>query len=455
MSAAGSEPSVIKAHFNAKQQQTERYVYVPFEVPAGTTRVDIELNYQKTDLNVVDLALMEPGSTALGTRAFRGWSGGERSAIFVSTSDATPGYWPGPIPSGTWRVVLGLYKVGPAGVDVEVTVGRSSASLPSAPTIPSPSRRPVRTGPAWYSGQLHAHTHNSDGALSVQALATRARAEGLDFLALTDHNTTAQQREAVDAPGLLTIIGEEVTTPGGHANVWGLGGVRDLVEFRIQPGSSRIQEIADEVNERGALMGINHPFADCVACSWTHDVPKGIGTIEISGREPAEMYRAVALWDVLLRQGRRIAAIGVADWHRGEAPIGSASTRVWASNLSEAAILEGLRFGRAVVMMDAKTEPPEFRMTAAGKDGRVGDTVNLRTGEPFSVLTVLPKAAVYDGARVEIFWNGERLAGGPAIEGRFAIERFAGASGYVRAHVLAPSGAPIAVTNPIWLKVTR
>ena len=220
MSAAGSEPSVIKAHFNAKQQQTERYVYVPFEVPAGTTRVDIELNYQKTDLNVVDLALMEPGSTALGTRAFRGWSGGERSAIFVSTSDATPGYWPGPIPSGTWRVVLGLYKVGPAGVDVEVTVGRSSASLPSAPTIPPPSRRPVRTGPAWYSGQLHAHTHNSDGALSVQALATRARAEGLDFLALTDHNTTAQQREAVDAPGLLTIIGEEVTTPGGHANVW-------------------------------------------------------------------------------------------------------------------------------------------------------------------------------------------------------------------------------------------
>ncbi|MEO8359875.1 MAG: hypothetical protein ABI672_07590, partial [Vicinamibacteria bacterium] len=109
-SAESAEPvvQVLKAHFTQKQQQTERYVYVPFEVPAGVTRIDIDFKYQKTEENVIDLGLMEPGSTALHTKAFRGWSGGERTSIFVSSSDATPGYWPGPILAGTWRVALGL-----------------------------------------------------------------------------------------------------------------------------------------------------------------------------------------------------------------------------------------------------------------------------------------------------------------------------------------------------------
>ena len=453
--AVFSQPSSqkIKAHFTPKQQQTERYVYVPFDVPSGTTRIDIELKYQKTDLNVVDLALMEPGSASFGTKAFRGWSGGERSAIFVSTGDATPGYWPGPIPVGKWNVVLGLYKVGPEGVDVEVTIRASITHEPPPKPLPPRSKAALRGSDAWYSGQLHAHTHNSDGALSVQALATKARADGLDFLAITDHNTTAQQREPIDVPELLTIIGEEVTTPGGHASVWGLGGVRELIDFRVMPGDPRIQSVVDEAVTKGAVSGINHPFADCVACSWTHPVPQRISTIEISGREPAEMYRAVALWDALLREGRKVAAVGVADWHRGDSPLGSASVRVFASELSERAILDGLRAGRVVVMMDGKSAPPELRVVSAGKVARVGDTLTLSPGETFSIDVALPPGSAYEGARVELFWNGERLAAGAPVQSRFQIERFAATRGYVRAHILTPGGTPVAVTNPIWIEV--
>ena len=147
-------PQTIKAHFTPKQQQTERYVYVPFEVSAGVTRIDLELRYQKTDLNVVDLALMEPGSTAFGTKAFRGWSGGERSSIFVSTGDATPGYWPGPIPAGKWNVVLGLYKVGPDGVDVEVVVKTSTDAQPPVKAL---ATRSVGRGGADAMGRKGIH----------------------------------------------------------------------------------------------------------------------------------------------------------------------------------------------------------------------------------------------------------------------------------------------------------
>ncbi|HQZ15258.1 MAG TPA: CehA/McbA family metallohydrolase [Vicinamibacteria bacterium] len=455
--AAEDAPRVIKAHFTPKQQQVDRYVQVPFDVTPGTTRIDIELKYDRSNgENVVDLGLLEPGSLELGTRAFRGWTGGERSAIFVSATDATPGYWPGPIQAGRWNVGLGLYKVGAAGVDVEVTVRTSVAPLSAAmPSLPARAKEPIRTGPAWYSGALHAHTHHSDGALSAQALAQKARAEGLDFLAITDHNNTASQREIIDVPGLLTLLGEEVTTPGGHANVWGLGGARDFVDFRVSPGDPAIHTLFRAAAGRGALIGINHPYSACVACSWTHPVPDAVNTIEITGREPAEIVRAVALWDMLLTAGRRVTAIGVSDWHRGDTPIGAASVRVWANELSTRAILDSIRAGRVIVMADAATAPPDVRVTWASKEARVGDTLTLARGDAYALdVAVAVDAPLYRGAKAEVFWNGERIAGGEVDAGKFRIERFASTSGYLRVHILAANGAPLAVTNPVWIRTT-
>lgn len=452
---AASDPAVrvVKEHYTPKDQQVERYVNVPFDVPAGTTRVDVELKYDRRGgENVVDLGLLEPGSLGLGTKAFRGWTGGERNAIFVSASDATPGYWPGPIQSGRWHVGLGLYKVGAVGVDVEVTVRTSSTdAFSTTPPLPRKAKEPIRQGPAWFSGALHAHTHNSDGALSAQALAEKARASGLDFLAITDHNNTAHQRETIDVPGLLTIVGEEVTTPGGHFNVWGLGGARDFIDFRVLPGEAPIDGLIQEAVARGALVGINHPYSACVACSWTHALPEGVSAIEITGREPEEMPRAMALWDMLLRQGRRVTAIGVSDWHRGDAPVGSPSVRVWASELSTRAILDSIRAGRVVVMIDGATPPPEVRVRSRTNEARIGETLSVKRGHAYQV-TIAADAPLYQGARAELFWNGERAASASIALGRVRFERFASANGYLRVHVLAASGAPIAVTNPIWVK---
>jgi hypothetical protein len=452
-SAPEAGPRVIQAHFTPKQQQVDRYVQVPFDVPVGTTRIDIDLKYDRANgENVVDLGLLEPGALELGTQAFRGWTGGERSSIFVSAVDATPGYWPGPIQAGRWNVGLGLYKVGASGVDVEVTVRTSSAPVMAMmPALPGRAKEPVRTGPAWYSGALHAHTHNSDGALSAQALAEKARAEGLDFLAITDHNNTAHQRETIEVPGLLTIVGEEVTTPGGHANVWGLGGLRDFVDFRVSPGDPAIHSLFKAAAARGALVGINHPYTSCVACSWTHPVPEQVNTLEITGREPAEIGRAIALWDMLLTAGRRLTAIGVSDWHRGDAPIGAFSVRVWANELSTRAILDSIRDGRVIVMSDAATAPPDVRLTTGRKKALVGETLEIARGDAFT-LEVDAKAPLYAGARAEVYWGGERILSAPLDEGHLRLERFAAVSGYLRVHLLAASGLPLAITNPIWIR---
>src|SRR4029079_11233346 len=109
----------VRLHYAAQDREVGRYQYAPFVVPAGTTRLTVTYAHDKAGgANRVALGLFEPGSLDVGTPAFRGWSGGAASEITVGTSAASPGYWPGPLPAGEWHVLLGLYKVGPAGVDV-------------------------------------------------------------------------------------------------------------------------------------------------------------------------------------------------------------------------------------------------------------------------------------------------------------------------------------------------
>ena len=63
-------------------------------------------------------------------------------------------------------------------------------------------------------------------------------------------------------------------------------------------------------------------------------------------------------------------------------------------------------------------------------------------------------APLYQGAKAEIYWNGERLAALPLANGKLLLERFGSTNGYLRVHILAASGAPLAVTNPIWIRTS-
>src|SRR5262245_53568515 len=268
-SLTSRELSVVR-HFTPRDQEVDRYVYVPISVPAGTTRLTISYRYDTMGgANVIDLGVFEPGSLALGSPAFRGWSGGSRDTVTIGVGDASPGYWPGPLPPGEWHVVLGLYKVSPEGVDV--TIRTTLSSEPAAATRPIPTRHsvPLKRGPDWYVGVVHAHTTESDGVLSVTDLIEQARSERLEFIAITDHNNTTHQRVDLDRPDLLVITGEEVTTPNGHFNVWGLGGERDYVDFRLRAGDGALSTVMEHAQRRGALIGINHPVTDCLACTWT------------------------------------------------------------------------------------------------------------------------------------------------------------------------------------------
>ncbi|WP_233507161.1 CehA/McbA family metallohydrolase [Spongiactinospora gelatinilytica] len=250
---------------------------VPFEPPAWVRALTVRLSYDK-GAGTIDLGCAGPAG-------FRGWSGGAREEYTIGPHWATPGYLPGEPEPGVWRVLLGLYRVPAEGLPYEVTVTAydTPPQEPPRPAVPAGERPPPAAerrglprldGLTWVAGDLHAHTVHSDGALTVPVLAGHARDAGLDFLAVTDHNTVSHHRElpaAARASGVTLVPGQEVTTDLGHANAFG-----DLgwIDFRRPPGTW-----ARAADGGGGVLSINHPVA--ADCAWRHSPDIGAHAAEI------------------------------------------------------------------------------------------------------------------------------------------------------------------------------
>jgi hypothetical protein len=445
----------VTVHYTAQDQQLKRYVYVPVNVPAGTTSLTVSYKYDRGGgANTVDLGLYEPGPLTLGTTSLRGYSGGAQDTVTVGVDHASPGYWPGPLPAGEWHVLFGLYQVGPSGVDVTLTTTISSEPVRGAtPKIQPRNAGPIRRGPAWYGGAMHTHTTFSDGVLSPADLVDKARGEKLDFVILTDHNNTANQLVALDRPDLLVITGEEVTTPGGHFNVWGLSGERTYIDFRIQPGNPVINDVMQGAANRGGVISVNHAVTDCFACTWTHDVPPAVNAWEIFNGTAEGRRQALAMWDLLLRAGRRLTGVGESDWHHGPAPIGSPTARVWAPELSTPAILKAVKEGHVIVMATTALPPPDIVARAGRATARVGDDLAIHTGDSVSIdVTLDPEA--YEGDRVDLVWRGESVAHATmSPDGKVSFVRYPPEPGYFRVQIAGADGAPRAIANPIYVTI--
>ena len=111
------------------------------------TGVELGTFTSRQEINIIDLGLIAPDGTQVGV------SGSDKTEIQVSETDATPGYQPCPLVPGEWEILVGAYKVAPAGVTViyELTFTPKHLRL--------------------FKGDLHTHTLASDGVLTAEELA--------------------------------------------------------------------------------------------------------------------------------------------------------------------------------------------------------------------------------------------------------------------------------------------
>jgi hypothetical protein len=354
----------------------------------------------------------------------------------------TRGFLPGPIPPGDWAVELGVAAVASQTegdldgkvawrVEIELTRESSYADEPYRPA--QYDALPARLGAGWYAGDMHVHAeHSSLGDATMREtfdFAFRPLEEGgagLDFITLSDYVTSSGWgeigRHQERYPGRLIARSSEVITYRGHAN----NHVSvDYVDYRTGPIYERASDgrltlrrsprpasgIFDAVRDRGGFTQVNHPtifpssvplFALlCRGCPWDYssaetryakvdaiEVATGPSGLNAPGDPGPNPFTATAIdfYERALAEGHRIAAVGSSDSHNAgrtpnpltQAPIGEATTVVYAEELSERGLREAVQRGHTYVKVGGNGGPDlRFEATTAGGQATaiMGDTL--------------------------------------------------------------------------------
>lgn len=450
--------------------QNNTYIEVPFRMPEGVQRVTITFHYtEKEKHTALDLGLMD-------TAGLRCWSGGNKTVLTVGLSDATPSCLPGPLPTGTWNIVIGVPNIR-TGVTSHYTAEVYFTRSGLVSQEPEVLRAPLRQGPAWYRGDLHMHTAHSDGQcasqsgnkvpcpvfLTVEAAARR----DLDFIAISDHNATSQYDSMRELQPyfdkVLLIPGREITTFDGHMNLFG---TTSYLDFRV--GSSSVPDtntLLRNARKLGALVSINHPEAPtgelCMGCGWTPKTPVDMNLITaveaVNGGSELEGTFGVPFWDKQLNEGHRLTGIGGSDNHNALSPadrpsaVGNPTTVVYATELSTPAILDGIRAGH--VFVDA-TASRDGLLTMTGQTlnatAQMGDSLELE--QQISVDFEVHETAAHQG-KISLVEDGHPYAlSSSETKGTLHTRWISdGHRHWFRPQVNGPDGKLWMIGNPIYI----
>lgn len=386
-----------------------RYLRLPFDLRATDRSLEVRLSYDRGSA-VIDLGCEGPDG-------WRGWSGGARQDFVIGAETATPGYLPGELEPGTWWVILGLYRIPEEGIDVDVRIETPARAAPApdpdAPPVPADSPRgsarnlPSEPGLRWYAGDFHAHTLHSDGSLGIGQLAAHAAGCGLDFLAVTDHNTVSHHRHLPAAGrrhGIALVPGQEVTTDRGHANVLGDVG---WIDFR-RPAEEWLQR----AEERGGVLSVNHPIYP--HDPWRHDLgrpPHAVEAWHVSWFLDLTDRSALDYWRGL---GGRPVILGGSDFHgpeQGWNP-GTPTTWVAATGPTPEEILDGVRAGRTAVSLGVR---PDRTVDPFGTPVllAVGDELVAEAAEGLTFVDAAGRAERVTSARQRL--SVDRVTAGPCV----------------------------------------
>lgn len=370
-------------------------------------------------------------------------------APVISARWASPGYLPGPIEPGPWRVEVDVHRLlPPGGVSYRIEVEWSDEDTPPPTAIPKAAGTPGGRGPGWYFGDLHGHTLHSDGAMTPAAYLEHARARGYDFVALTDHNTTSALAELkTRAGGAMTVIGgEELTTYHGHALVLGTD---DWQEWRVQDGGS-MSALARARRAEGQVFVIAHPMSlghpHCTGCHWAHAdmFPGPARHVEVwNGKWEADYPHnplALKLYHSWLNAGHRLVATCGTDTHR-PIPDGQPMPRIaiHAQDLTEAALLKGLEAGHCYL-----TSGPKLSFTA-GKGTEMGDLI---PAEPVTLSASWSSTEPDIQARLIV--DGELVARQPGAPGQLTLPWTPAARSWALLELRGTDGQLHAMSNPIF-----
>ncbi len=295
----------------------------------------------------------------------------------------------------------------------------------------------------FWRGNLHTHSTRSDGVLAPAEVCRRYRAEGYDFLALTDHFIGSYDYPIVDTvpfrdDAFTTILGAELHS-GAMLNgeLWHILAVGLPPDFAPSnsPGFLPVdgQETGPEIAARavaaGAFVAIAHPqwsgltLADARSITTAH-------AVEIYNHGCAtgcDRPDGAAIADLLLTEGRRLNLIATDDAHFHEPDHFGGWVMVKATENTPEALLQALKDGAFY-----SSQGPEIRSIRVE-----GDHVTVECSTAASVVAM----GKGTGAR--------SVHGHSMTRASVPLDRLNG-SPWLRVAVIDAAGKR-AWSNPIWL----
>ena len=304
-------------------------------------------------------------------------------------------------------------------------------------------RDPAFTAPGrFWRGNLHTHSTNSDGILPPEEVCRRYRAEGYDFLALTDHFVGIWNYPISDTTGyrtddFTTILGAELHS-GAMANgeLWHILAVglppdftpSNSPHFVPVPGQETAGEIAARAVAAGAFVAIAHPQWSGLTVEDARSVTAA-HAVEVYNHGCAmgcDRPDGFAVLDQLLTEGRRLTLVATDDAHFSEPDFFGGWVMVKSEANEPAALLDALKAGHFY-----STQGPELR------DVRIeGNRVIVESSAVVSVVALgwgTGAKAVHGASMTRTEVPLERLNNSP----------------WVRVAVIDAAGKR-AWSNPIW-----
>ena len=232
--------------------------------------------------------------------------------------------------------------VATAGSSGVSSAGSAATAGDSSTTGSSSAGNTVTASTRFKRLELHNHTVESDGSLTCQELTEYLAADHVDAFAITDHNTTSGQKkieqllEEKHYP-ISLIRGMEYTTYFGHILCLNLA--------KYVPWNSidqhRPELLFEAAREKGALVGIAHPFSygdpfarGCRFEMTISDYSK-VDFIEIFNN-PESLHevneRGTNLWMSLIFSGYQITATSGMDLHNRAKLAGCYATYIEGKN---------------------------------------------------------------------------------------------------------------------------
>ncbi|MCF7890574.1 CehA/McbA family metallohydrolase [Candidatus Bipolaricaulota bacterium] len=430
--------------------------------------------YEKLEINnATVLALFD------GERTFRGRYETRflDRYVIVGSSTSSPGFISRPIKGGEWEIEVATHTIVSDSVTLELGVwcleedfdldDELETEIPGfkeelPPVVKKNSHSPydAKDGEKkWFPGELHTHSHHSDGKFSISQLQELMVQRGLSYFALTDHNTVSGFEEMGHHPELTIIPGMEVTAFGGHLVALGIG---EYLDWPIIEEESGVEKLLQRIHKNGGIASIAHPYSLpnplCGGCHWEFSkVPYGqLEMFEVWNgtykNNRYEMESAIHRYEELLAQGHRIVAVSGLDFHslddlKLEAPV----TYIKAEEPTVGNLLTALAEGSAII-----STGPKIRLNLLRANGKiaagVGQEATFARVEEGAILFEIQnlgsselEARLFKGGRV---WSKERLT----REGRFTFPYSHKEDTFIHLKIRDPETNELKVfTNPIYI----